>query len=153
MQTVHVLGLDVLASRGSQDGSRSSSELPLCIPYTTSDLTRAALRAVAALTRNLGARVSVVAVQVVPFPLPLHRPAVSPTFFAQKLKSATRGIEVGVVDTRVVIARDREAAFHRAISPGSLVVLATKKRWWPTRQVELARSLASAGHSVALLEI
>jgi hypothetical protein len=152
MQTVHVLGLDVLASRGSQDGSRSSSELPLCIPYTTSDLTRAALRAVAALTRNLGARVSVVAVQVVPFPLPLHRPAVSPTFFAQKLKSATRGIEVAV-DTRVVIARDREAAFHRAISPGSLVVLATKKRWWPTRQVELARSLASVGHSVALLEI
>jgi hypothetical protein len=96
--------------------------------------------------------VSVVAVQVVPFPLPLDRPAVSPTFFAQKLKSATRGIEVGV-DTRVVIARDREAAFHRAISPESLVVLATKKRWWPTRQVKLARSLASAGHSVALLEI
>jgi hypothetical protein len=62
--------------------------------------------------------------------------------------------DIGVpVDAHVVIARDREEAFHRAISPGSLVVLATKKRWWPTRQARLARLLACAGHSVALLEI
>jgi len=57
------------------------------------------------------------------------------------------------VITQVVIARDREVAFDRAISPGSLVVLATKKRWWPTQQVKFARLLARAGHSVTLLEI
>jgi hypothetical protein len=124
----------------------------VCIPYTTSDLTRAALAAVAALTRSLDAHVSLVAVQVVPFPLPLDRPAVSPSVVEQKLKAVARDIEVPV-NTLVVLARDREVAFDRAILPESLVVLATKKRWWPTPQVKLARLLARAGHSVALLEI
>ena len=110
----------------------------MCVPYTTSVLTRAALSAVVALTRNLGAHVSLVAVQVVPFPLPLDRPAISPSFFEQELKAVVRDIEVPV-DTQVVIARDRELAFDRAIAPGSLVVLATRKRWWPTPQVKLAR--------------
>jgi hypothetical protein len=152
MQKVHVLGLDVLASRGSWKGPGPSHKLSVCVPYTGSDLTRAALSAVAVLTRNLGVHVSLVVVQVVPFPLPLDRPAISPRFFEQELKALVRGIEVPV-DTQVVIARDREVGFDRAISPGSLVVLATRKRWWPTPQAKLARLLACAGHSVALLEI
>ena len=152
MQKVHVLGLGVLASRGSGEGSGPSHELSVCVPYTTSVLTRAALNSVVALTRNLGAHVSLVAVQVVPFPLPLDRPAISPSFFEQELNAVARDVEVPV-DTQVVIARDREVGFDRAIPPASLVVLATRKRWWPTAQAKLARLLARAGHSVALLEI
>ena len=145
-------GLEVLASRGSWERLRPSPELPVYVPYTTSELTRAALTAVAAFTGNLGAHVLLVAVQIVPFPLPLNRPPVSPSFVEQKLKAAACEIELPVI-TQVVIARDREVAFDRAISPGSLVVLATKKRWWPTPQMKLARSLARAGHSLTLLEI
>jgi len=152
MQTVHVLGLDVLASRGSWEEPGPSHELSVCVPYTTSVLTRAALKSVVALTRNLGAHVSLVAVQVVPFPLPLDRPAISPSFFEQALKTVARDVEVPV-DTQVIIARDREVGFDRAISPGSLVVLATRKRWWRTPQAKLAHLLARVGHSVALLEI
>jgi hypothetical protein len=122
------------------------------VPYTTSELTSAALTAVAAFTGNLGVHVLLVAVQIVPFPLPLNRPPVSLSFVEQKLRAAACEIELPVI-TQVVIARDREVAFDRAISPGSLVVLATKKRWWPTQQVKLARLLARAGHSVTLLEI
>jgi hypothetical protein len=96
--------------------------------------------------------VSLVAVQIVPFPLPLNRPAVSSRFVEHELQTVAGDIEVPV-DAHVVIARDCEVAFHRAISPGSLVVLATKKRWWPTPQARLARLLARAGHSVTLLEI
>ena len=145
-------GLDVLASRGSWERLRPSPELAVYVPYTTSELTRAALTAVAAFTGNLGAHVLLVAVQIVPFPLPLNRPPVSLSFVEQKLRAAACEIELPVI-TQVVIARDREVAFDRAISPGSLVVLATKKRWWPTQQVKLARLLARAGHSVTLLEI
>jgi len=151
MRKVHVLGLDALASRGSSEGP-CSRELPVCVPFTTSDLTKAALNAAVALTRNLGARVSLVAVLIVPFPLPLDRPTVSPRVIEHELQAVARDIELEL-DARVVIARDRKEAFHRAISPGSLVVLATKKRRWPTRQVKLARLLARAGHSVAVLEI
>jgi hypothetical protein len=152
MQKVHVLGLDTLASRGSEEGPVSSRELPVCVPFTTSDLTRAALNAAVALTRNLGARVSLVAVLIVPFPLPLDRPSVSPRVVEHELQAVARDVELEL-DARVVIARNREEAFHRAISPGSLVVLATKKRWWITPQAKLAGLLARAGHSVALLEI
>jgi hypothetical protein len=152
MQRVHVLGRDVLASCRPWEGPGSSRELSVCVPYTTSDLTRAALAAVGALTRNLGSHVSLVAVQVVPFPLPLNRPAIAPRLFEQELNAVARDIDVPV-DAHVVIARDREMAFDRAIAPGSLVVLATRKRWWPTPQRRLARLLARGGHSVALLEI
>jgi hypothetical protein len=93
-----------------------------------------------------------VAVLIVPFPLPLDRPAVSSRLVEHELQTVARDIEVPV-DAHVIIARDCEEALHRAISPGSLVVLATKKRWWPTRQAKLARLLACAGHSVALLEV
>ena len=152
MQTVHVVGLDVFASRGSWEGPGHWRELSVYVPYTTSVLTRAALKAVGAFTRNLGAHVSLVAVQVVPFPLPLDRPAISTSFLEQELESVARDMEVPV-DAQVVISRDLAVAFDRAVSPGSLVVLATRKRWWRTPQAKLARLLARAGHSVALLEI
>jgi hypothetical protein len=152
MRKGHVLGRKILASLGSREVSGSSHALHVCVPFTTSDLTRAALNAAVALTRNLGARVSLVAVLIVPFPLPLDRPAVSPRVVERELQGVARDIELEL-NAHVVIARDREEAFRRAISRGSLVVLATKKRWWPARQVKRARLLARAGHSVALLEI
>ena len=111
MQKVHVLGIEALASRGYWEGPGLSRELSVCVPYTGADLTRAALRAVVAFARNLGAHVSLVAVQVVPFPLPLDRPAVSPSFFEQELKALADKVEVPV-DAHVVIARDREAGFR-----------------------------------------
>jgi hypothetical protein len=152
MQKVHVLGLDVLASRGIWERQDPSHGLSVYVPYTTSDLTTVALKAVVALTRNLSSRVSLFAVLVVPFPLPLDRPAVSPSFFEREMNTLARNVEVPV-DTHVVIARDREVGFDRAILPRSLVVLATRKHWWPTPQKKLARFLARAGHSVALLEV
>ena len=152
MRKGHVLGRNILASLGSRKVSGSSPVLYVRVPFTTSDLTRAALNAAVALTRNLGARVSLVAVLIVPFPLPLDRPAVSPRVVERELQAVARDIELEL-NAHVVIARDREEAFRRAISRGSLVVLATKKRLWPTRQVKRARLLARAGHSVALLEI
>ena len=49
--------------------------------------------------------------------------------------------------------RDWLEAFKKVLEPGSLVILATKKRWWPTREEKLARSLAKAGHQVMLLPV
>lgn len=151
MQRVHVVGLDALVSRGPRGRPESLRELAVCVPYTNSDLTRAALTATVTLTRNLGARVTLIGVLVVPFPLPLQRPGVSLNFVEQELQAAARDIELEL-DAQIVIARDRQDAFRRAISPESLVVLATKKRWWPTQQAKLARLLVRAGHRVALLE-
>ena len=152
MQKVHVLGLEAIASRGSSHGPGCSSEVSVYVPYTTAVLTKAALNAAVALSRSLNAHISLVAVEVVPFPLLLDKPAISPGFLQKELKAVARDVELSV-DAHVVIARDREVAYDRAIPPGSLVVLATRKRWWPTSQAKLARLLARAGHSVTLVEI
>jgi len=142
----------VWVSRSFTERRRRTGDLRVFVLHTSADLTRAALGAVAALTRNLSARVTLVAVQIVPFPLPLDRPDVPPTFLEQELKVLVRGIDAPV-DVRVVIARDRAVGIEEAISPGSLVVLAAKKHWWPTSHERLARWLARAGHSVTLVEV
>jgi hypothetical protein len=52
-----------------------------------------------------------------------------------------------------VFTREPDAGREQILPAHSLVVLATKKRWWPTAEVKLAQALARAGHSVALLGV
>jgi len=130
----------------------SSSELRVFVPHTTFELTRTALTAIAEFSRNLDARVTLVAVMVVPFPLPLDHPDVAPEFLEQRLTEAAREIDARV-DVQIVVARERDIGLEQVIPPGSLVVVATKKRLWLTVERRLARSLARAGMSVGLLAV
>ncbi|HUJ22281.1 MAG TPA: hypothetical protein VLX58_12195 [Bryobacteraceae bacterium] len=132
--------------------THEAGELRVFMPHTSIDLTRAALSTIAALARDLTAHITLIAVKVVPFPLPLNRPDVSPGFIQQQLVAVAREIDAPV-DVQVVIARDLDVGLRRFISTGSLVVVATKKRPWWTAETRLARSLAQAGHSVALLGV
>lgn len=147
-----VLRLGTLAWRGFAERGCGPGELRVFVIHTSAQVTRAALSAVATLARQLDARVTLLAVEIVPFSLPLDRPAVPPSFLEQQLRALSGSIEAQV-DVQLVLARDREVGIRRLISPRSLVVVATRKRWWPTWQNKLARSLARAGHSVALLEV
>jgi hypothetical protein len=130
----------------------AGGELRVFVPFTSLDLTRAALRKAAELTRSLGAHITLFAVQVVPFPLPLDRPPVSPKFLENRLTAVALEVEAQV-DVHTVLTRDLDAGFARVLAAHSLLVMATKKRWWPTAEMKLTRSLVRAGHSVALLEV
>jgi len=147
-----VLRLDALGLRGLAESQSGASELRVFVPHTSAELTRAALAAVAAFTRSLRARVTVAAVQIVPFPLQLDQPHIPPAFLEHKLTELAQEADAQV-DVQVVIARDRDAGLETVIAPGALVVVATKKRWWPTAEKRLARALARSGHSVALLGV
>jgi hypothetical protein len=96
--------------------------------------------------------VTVLAVQIVPFPLPLDRPDVASQFVERELSAMAREIEAPV-DVQIVVARDLDIGLRQALTTGSLVVVAARKRWWPNAEVRLARSLARAGHSVAILGV
>jgi len=144
--------LGVRVSPNFTEWHSGSGELRVFVLHTSAEWTRAALAAVAARTRDLGARVTLVAVQTVPFPLPLDRPDVAPGFLEQELKVLAHGIDAPV-DVCVLIARDREVSIEQAIPPRSMVVFAAKKRWWQTSHQRLARRLARTGHSVTLLEV
>jgi hypothetical protein len=124
--------------------------LGFVVPYTTRELTRSALEGAAKLVSGLSADLTLVAVQVVPFPCPLNRPTVDPDHLERELVALARS---SALCTRILVvrARDRESGFHRVLAPESVVLLSTKRRWWRTAEERLARSLARAGHSVALM--
>ncbi len=147
-----VLRLDERGLCGFAKLHRGAGELRVFVPYTSPDLTRAALAEAAVLTRNLSAHITLFTLHVVPFPLPLDRPDVSAAVLEQRLAAVVQdaGVEA---DVRIGFARDRDFGSAQILPPNSLVVMATKKRWWPTAEVNLARALARAGHSVALLGV
>jgi hypothetical protein len=125
--------------------------LSVVVPYTTPQLTRAALRH-SAVCSDLDIQVCLVDVQVVPFPRPLDEPPINKEFSEHRLHDLFE--ESGLSgQTSVLYARDRLEGYRRMLEPKSLVVLATKKRWWPTRERRLARALSKAGHQVMLLPI
>src|SRR2546425_10610673 len=121
------------------------------IPYTTPELTRTALRH-AGVCSDLDVHVSLVDIQVVPFPCPLNRPPINREFSENRLRKILD--DTGLTGQATVLyTRDWLEAFHKVLVPGALVILATKKRWWPTREKKLARSLTTAGHQVMLLPV
>jgi len=147
-----IIKLDELALRGFAESRAGAGELQVFVIHTSRELTKACLNAVSALTRSLGARVTLLAVQIVPFPLPLDQPDVTPQFVERALVALAREIEAPV-DVQVMLARDLEIGMRLGLTASSLVVVAAKKRRWPNAEVKLARSLARAGHSVAVLGV
>jgi hypothetical protein len=123
----------------------------MVIPYTTPELTGAALRH-AGVCSDLDVQVALIDVQVVPFPCPLDQPPINKEFSERRLRELLK--ETGLPGHAAVLyARDWLEGFKRALEPGSLVVLAAKRRWWPTREEKLARALTKAGHHVMLLPL
>jgi hypothetical protein len=125
--------------------------LSVVIPYTTPELTRAALRH-AGVCSDLNVHVSLVDVQVVPYPCAIDQPPVNREYSSSRLQELFR--ESGLRGrAEVVYTRDLLEGFKRTLEPGSLVIIAARKRWWPTREERLARELLAAGHQVMLLRI
>jgi hypothetical protein len=125
--------------------------LSLVIPYTTPELTRAALRH-AGVCSDLNVHVSLIDVQVVPYPCAIDQPPINREYSSSRLRELFK--ESGLPGrAEVVYTRDLFEGFKRALEPGSLVIIAAKKRWWRTREEKLARALSDAGHHVMLLPI
>ena len=123
----------------------------MVVPYTTPELTRAALRH-AGVCSDLDVHVALVDVQVVPFPCPLDQPPIRKEFSERRLRGLLD--ETGLPGrATVVYTRNWLEAFKRVLEPGSLVIMATQKRWWPTREEKLTRALREAGHQVMLLPV
>src|SRR5579863_4250413 len=107
----------------------------------------AAHRLAGKLARDLGARVTVLVAQVVPYPLPLEKPDVAVEFTEQAL---VRMIGEQEVETTIEVrrCRDSEETIRGALPPDSVVVMGTRRRWWPIRGWMLAWRLRRDGHDV-----
>ena len=106
------------------------------------------------MARGLGARITLMVAQVVPYPLPLAAPDVPVEFTERMLES------LAVEDTAIEIylCRDRNETLRRAVPPDSLVIVGARKwRWWtswlPSRDSQLTRLLRQDGRRVLVVTV
>src|SRR5690349_13624024 len=129
-------------------GPVASPRLSVILPHTEFELTGAALREAARMAHGLDARVTVLAVQLVPFPEPLDPTRGCPAL--DELLAMAEAAEAPVT-INIVYSRDWETACEQVLGQGSLVVIAVRKGWRRTREERLAEYLVRAGHNVTTI--
>ncbi len=124
--------------------------LSVFVVFTSIDWTLKALEKAHEIARPVGANIMIVAVQVVPYPLPLDKPPVPMEFVIRRFEE-----KVGEFPEKTKISaylcRDPMEAFKRVLNRNSPVVIGIKKkRWLPTRDERLASKLHRAGYDIIL---
>ena len=125
--------------------------LDLKVIFTDLPRTAAALQAARDMASGLGARITLLVAQVVPYPLPLAAPPV-PLEFTRKLLEPVATDENTSVE--ILLCRDRFQSLHDALPADSLVIVgARKKYWWPSWERKLARILRHDGRRVLMIAL
>jgi hypothetical protein len=129
----------------------TGQRLNIDVVFTSVEATLAALKEAGALASSLGARITLLVPQVVPYPLALETPPVLIEFNERRFRliASRSPVETTV---RIYLCRDGLEVLTNVLSPGSIVVIGGQKRWWPTREMKLARQLRQAGHEVFFKE-
>ena len=129
----------------------SSRKLDLQVIFTDLPKTAAALATARNLARGLGARITLMAAQVVPYPLPLNQPDVRVEYIERVMESLTADHDAIV---KIYLCRDRNEAIRRALPPHSLAIVGARTwRWWPSWETRLARMLRHDGRRVLVVAI
>jgi len=126
-------------------------QLSVFVIFTSTDQTLKVLQKAGELARPLGARIVVLAAQVVPYALPLDRPPVPFEFIIRRFGQMAGQFPE---NTQVIayLCRDPLSALKQLLDPNCPVLIGVRKRWWPTREERLARSLSRAGYDVMAVE-
>jgi hypothetical protein len=132
-------------------GVETGQELNIAVVFTSVESTLAALKEAGNLANSLGARITLVVPQVVPFPLPLETPPILVEFNENRFRvmASESPVETSV---QIYLCRDRFETLATALKPGSIVVVGGRQRWWPTKEETLARQLRRAGYEVLFKE-
>ena len=132
-------------------GVEADQRLNIAVVFTSVESTLAALKEAGNLASSLGARITLVVPQVVPFPLPLETPPVLVEFNENRflVMASESPVETSV---QIFLCRDRFETLASVLKPGSIVVVGGRKRWWPTKEETLARQLRRAGYEVVFKE-
>ena len=130
---------------------KADQKLNIAVVFTSVESTLAALKEAGNLANSLGARITLVVPQVVPYPLPLETPPVLVEFNEKRFRvmASETPVETSV---QIYLCRDRFETLTSVLKPGSIVVVGGRKRWWPTKDETLARQLRRAGYEVLFKE-
>jgi hypothetical protein len=119
---------------------------------TTPKGTVAALRTAARLAADLGAQVTLISIESVPWEFPLQEPPVPVPSLKRKLYGLI--YEAAILKEEVLIqlclCRYPSESLRAILRPNSLVVLGGRNHWWSRRERDLKTFLMSNGHEVFL---
>ena|ERR1700719_3408150 len=132
----------------------ASGPLAVNVIFTDVQSTAAALKFAQSFARELGARISLRAAIAVPFQLPLDQPQISVAFLQDAMRELVAQLKSETFDPTIhlYLCRDRVWALSQVLNPNSLVVIAGRKRWWPTAETRMARVLRAKGHRVIFVD-
>jgi hypothetical protein len=121
--------------------------LEVVVLYTTTNATLRALRTAARLAEGLSARIRLLVLEIVPYPLPLTAPQVPVDFMERHFRTVASHT---TIDTRVDIrlGRDKAQMLEDALNPRSIIVMQTNRWRRLSTENRLARRLESLGHQV-----
>ena len=119
--------------------------------YTGPELTRASLRASSNLACDLDATTELLVPAVVPYPIPLDRPTVSPDLIANSASDLAQACGVNP-HIHILLCRDREEAVSNALPAESVAVIGRARLWGPGSHRRLIRCLFRAGHHLIVVD-
>ena len=147
--------MNMLGSRDfirSSDSSHSAgaSRITIFVLFTGVRKTLDALWSAGRLARDLDAHIEIIVPQIVPYPLPLDEPPVLRSFWKHRYRTI---VEQAGIDTsiHVCLCREPREAVDRLLTAGSIVVIGTRRRWWPTREYRFGRWLRTKGFHVVFV--
>ena len=131
---------------------QAADSAEIVVLHTEPELTPAALSAAANLTRGLDFHLILLAVHIVPYPLQLGRLSIMENHLSAQLRTLADASSLPV-SPRIAFARDLGEALRQCVRPESLILIATRKRWWRTRAEKWAHELAGCGFRTALVHV
>ena len=142
--------LPVIRVAGEPAAGEANSKLNIAVVFTSVESTLSALRRAGALANRLHACITLIVPEVVPYPLPITSPSVTPDFTERRFR-VIAGSRVATT-VRIYLCRDRAETLRAVLKPHSLVVIGGRRTWWPTWEKRLARQLRRSGHEVVFAE-
>jgi hypothetical protein len=123
------------------------ASIEVVVLHTTVSGTLQALKTAAQLAHGLSARIRLLVLEVVPYPLPLHQPDVSLPYTRRHFRTLAENASIETsVDIHLV--RDPEEVIDSVLEPHSVVVMGAHRTWWPTARGRMAKRLKRRGHQV-----
>lgn len=127
-------------------------QLEINVLFTSPEATVEVLERTGNLLRGLNARIDLIALLAVPYPLALNNPPVSVAFTEQRLLDIASQSPVDT-SAHLYICRSPLEALTSVLKPGSVLIVGNRKRWWPSWEQRLAQKIESAGFQTLLLEL